>query len=123
MGLIRLMKSRVDGVDKVDEFHLLNPIEKMWWIRYAKLQTAWEELYPKTEFPAKIPDGPILTRPWEDPFHPINDQLQKVQIEVEKYLVDWERIQVDNGLIFCRFAEQEGCSDCRYRFKCELKGM
>ncbi len=122
MGLIQLMNNRVDRVDTVDEFHLLDPVEKMWWIRYAKLQTAWEELHPQIEFPAQISNGPLLTKPWKDPFHPANDQLQKVQVEVEKYLVDWERIQVDNGLIFCNFSDVEGCNNCKYRFKCELKG-
>jgi hypothetical protein len=121
MGLIRLTNKGVDGVDKVDEFHLLDPVEKMWWIRYAKLKEAWEELYPEREFPAEIDDGPILSKPWKDPFHPANDQLQKVQIEIEKEMVDWQRIQVNNGVIFCNFSDLEGCSDCRFRFKCEIK--
>jgi len=113
------MNNRVDKVDGVDEFHLLNPVEKMWWIRYAKLRTAWEELYPQKEFPAELPDGPILNKPWKDPFNPLNDQLKKVQIEIEKQIVDWERIQVNNGLIFCNY--NGTCTDCRFRFKCELR--
>lgn len=122
MGLIRLMKSKVDGVDTVDEFHELNPLEKMWWIRYAKLKTAWEEIYPEKEFPAELPDGPILTKPWKDPFNPLNDQIIKAENIIEKQMVDWERIQVSNGLIFCNFHDIESCSDCKYRFKCEIKG-
>lgn len=122
MGLIRLMKKGVDTVDTVDEFHNLEPIEKMWWIKYKKIKTLWEEIYPETEFPGEIMDGPLITKPWKDPFHYLNDQLKKALSEIEKQFPDWERFQVENGLIFCNYdGVSVTCQDCRYRFKCEVK--
>ena len=43
------------------------------------------------------------------------------KLSPEKDMVDWERIQASNGVIFCNFSELEGCGDCRYRVKCELR--
>lgn len=108
----------------MNEFHNLDPAEKIWWIQHAKLKAIWEELYPKTEFPAEIPDGPLLTKPWKDPTHYLNDKLKEVKRKIEKEIVDWERIQVGNSVIFCNYdGESITCENCEYRFKCELRGV
>lgn len=105
--------------NKINEFHLLNPVEKIWWTRYTKLKTIWEELYPEKEFPAELGNGPLLSKPWEDRFNPLNDQLTKARDIIEEEMIDWERIQVQNEFIFCNY--DKSCDDCRYRFKCEIK--
>lgn len=107
----------------MNEFHELDPVEKMWWIKYAKLELAWNELFPDTEFPAEMMDGPLLTKPWEDPFHYINHGLKVAEEEIEKMMVDWNRIQVTNNVVFCRYdAHSCKCDNCNYRFKCGLRG-
>jgi len=43
--------------------------------------------------------------------------------EIEKMMVDWNRIQVTNNVVFCRYdAHSCKCDNCNYRFKCGLRG-
>lgn len=109
--------------------------ERQWWIRYYKLKTTWE----KHNLPGEFPDEKYLPLqppyPWDEPNYldgylgvnsEINCKLRKVEYLFLDKDIDWIHTKLEDiefpDVIECNFSDLEGCGDCRFRFKCELKG-
>ncbi len=110
--------------------------ERTWWIRYYKLRTSWTQNFPDwlKFYPDEYPVGDI--KPWEEPNylngclgenHQLNCDLLDIEMLFLALGYDWIHTKLEEiefpELIECNFSDLEGCSDCKYRFKCELKEM
>ncbi|KYC46631.1 MAG: hypothetical protein AMQ22_02091 [Candidatus Methanofastidiosum methylothiophilum] len=108
--------------------------ERTWWIRYYKIRTTWINNFPTLPF---YPDELLPLRgpkPWDEPNYldgylgfnsTINCDLYDLEDLFLALGYDWIHTRLEDikwpGMIECNFSDMEGCSDCRYRFKCELK--
>ena len=102
-------------------FLTLHPLERMWWIRYAKLRVAAKKTGWNGKFP-EFNDGPIVDRPWFKLDHWLNHELNVIQRYVEAEGFDWEHLQdyrVD--MVFCERHPSEGCDGCNSINLCEIR--
>lgn len=86
--LKEVRKEKFDKLDTLKPFphwKLLPTKQKIWLIRYYKLQAIWQFLgYSQDTFP-RLRDGPIIEpAPWMDPEHILNRKLEEVIEVVEK---------------------------------------
>jgi hypothetical protein len=51
-------------------------------------------------------------------------RLGVIEQELEKNEVDWQHIKLEDikfpDVVVCDFSDEEGCQDCKNRFKCEM---
>nr|CAH2570320.1 unnamed protein product [uncultured archaeal virus] len=108
--------------------------ERTWWIRYYKLRTTWIKQFPEKKFPPDKYQPFRDVKPWDEPNylngylgvnHEVNWCLHKIEMFFLDSGLNWIHTKLEDidfpDMIECNFSDLEGCSDCRFRFKCELK--
>lgn len=86
------------------------------------------------EYDSNNPIERINSLPWDKPNykqgylggnHQLNDDLDDIEWLFKRLNYDWIHVKLEEinfpDIIDCDFSDTEGCQDCRYRFKCELK--
>jgi hypothetical protein len=122
--------------DRIPFLQDLTYDERTWWIRYYKLKHTWKTNFPNQDF---HPDNYIPftgIKPWEKPNylngylgfnHDVNCDLLDIEILFMKLGYDWVHVKLEDikfpEVIDCNYdGVSFTCQDCRYRFKCELRG-
>jgi hypothetical protein len=109
--------------------------ERQWWIRYHKLRHTWKTNFPSLEFPPDEFHTLYVVKPWDEPDylngyfgvnHEVNCDLHDIEILFLALGYDWIHVKLEDiiwpDIIECLYAPDEDCTECRFRFKCELKG-
>lgn len=87
-----------------------------------------------TQYDPENPLERVNPLPWDKPNykhgylghnHQLNADLDDIECLFKRLDYDWVHVRLEDiswpGVVECDYTDAEGCNDCKYRFKCELK--